>query len=172
MPRESIPPAPQRLLPVSASGIRNTLSDCRNEAMTLRSSSTSEISNCVRLLQNTMDPPNKNFVKQAVQYLKGIGACRETGSQRSKLVATQLGVLMAYMPFNIADSRAILNAAQHGYVYEMLLLQSVLSIKPPPIVNSFADEQKTLEALRKYSINVDPKDNISVALAHMSAYMF
>jgi len=149
-----------------------TLSDCRNEAMALLSSTVQDISDCVNLLNKSLDPPPQRVVKKAVNYLKNIGACIETGGQHSRLVATEYGTLLAQLPFTISESRVILTAAQHGYLHEMLLLRSILTIRPSPIVNYFADENKSLAALRRYRFDVDSKDSISVASAQMSAYMY
>lgn len=150
-----------------------TLSDCRNEVMSLLSSTFSEISDCVGLLAKSLDPPAPHVVKRAVTYLKNIGACIETaGRQRSKLVATEYGLLMATMPFSIADSHVILAAAQHGYLHEMLLFRTITTIRPSPVVNYFADQYKSEAALKTYRSDVDPKDPMNVAIAHMAAYMF
>jgi HrpA-like RNA helicase len=149
------------------------LSDCRNEVMGLLSSSSKDVPDPITLLDRSMDPPPKIVVREAVEYLKDIGACLETGrGQRSKLLPTDFGNLISSLPFAITDSRAILTAAQHSFLHEMLLLRSIMTLRPYPVVHYFGDESTSATALEMYYENVNPKDSMSVAFAHMSAFMF
>jgi HrpA-like RNA helicase len=148
------------------------LSDCRNEVMGLLSSSSKEVPDPITLLSCSLDPPRAIVVREAVNYLKGIGACLETGGQNPKLLPTDYGTLLGTLPFAITDSCAILRSAQHGHLYEMLLLRSILTIRPYPIVHYFGDESANASALRIYYEDVNAKDFMSVAFAQMSAFMF
>jgi HrpA-like RNA helicase len=148
------------------------LSDCRNEVMGLLSSVSKDVPDPITLLSRSLDPPRPVVVQEAVNYLKGIGACLETGGQNSKLQPTDYGTLLATLPFAITDSRTILRSAQHGFLFEMLLLRSILTIRPYPIVHYFGNESANVIAQRMYYEDVSVKDFMSVAFAQMSAFMF
>jgi Domain of unknown function (DUF2431)/Zinc finger C-x8-C-x5-C-x3-H type (and similar)/RNA-binding, Nab2-type zinc finger len=135
-------------------------------------SSSNDIKDTVGVLNKCLDPPESKTVQDAFSYLKDIGACVATRGQRSKLVATDYGTLLATLPFNVEESRTILSAARRGYLHEMLLLMSIQTICPSPIVTFFADRQKSAMALQTYNSDVNTKDPLSVIHAHMSAFMF
>jgi HrpA-like RNA helicase len=124
-------------------------SDCRNEVMGLLSSVSKDVPDAITLLSRSLDPPRPVVVREAVHYLKGIGACLETGGKNSKLQPTDYGTLLATLPFVIVDSRTLLRSAQHGFLYEMLLLRSILMVRPYPIVHYFGDESAKAATCQK-----------------------
>jgi HrpA-like RNA helicase len=123
----------------------------------LLSSVSKDVPDPITLLSRSLDPPRPIVVREAVNYLKGIGACLETSGQNSKLQPTDYGTLLATLPFAITDSRTILKAAQHGFLYEMLLLRSILTIRPYPIVHYFGDESANVSAQTMYHEDVNVK---------------
>jgi HrpA-like RNA helicase len=157
------------------------LSDCRNELLQLLTSTlvSSKSGNPTDLLAKTPDPPPTEVVEDAVQHLIRLGACDTKKSRNNSTVMTptKLGRLLAELPFSVQEAVPILFAGQHGLLHEMLLLQSIESTRPYPVVRYFADEKKSQRALDQYfpqsggsesnPMEIDP----SVA-AHMSAYMF
>jgi len=107
-------------------------------------------------------------VRQAVDYLKSIGAYAEiTHGRKTKLVPTDYGKLLSALPFAVADSRTILLAAQHSYLHEALALWRILHRRPYPIVHHFGANEKNEKTLQMYYSNVDPKDPKPVALANL-----
>jgi HrpA-like RNA helicase len=149
-----------------------TLSECRDESMSLLSSASNEINKFQTILQQTLDPPPDHVVTQATKYLIDITACIKTPGQKSRILATEYGRLMSTMPLSIADARAVLTAAQYGHVHEMLLFKSIKTIRPAPIVSYFADDRKSANALMTFKPLVDSKDPIAATLAQMSAYIY
>lgn len=150
-----------------------SLSDCRNEAIGVMASTFANSDRfSVSLLNKAMDPPPDHVIQQAVNYLKSISACRETGGQRTKLVATEFGRLLANLPYQLHDSRVFLQAAAHGHLHEMLLLRTIMSTTPSPVTNFFGDENKSQIALRTFCREYIPRGLVPASFAHMSAYLF
>ena len=146
-----------------------TLSDCTGESMALLASAAKEMMQCEHiLLEACLDPPPAPVVQSAIQYLRRIGACFVTTGQRSRLIATQYGALLAQLPFAIADAQSIVTAAAQGGSYAMLLFRCIQTLRPQPIVHYFAAAYQSQAALTRYHPSVDPKDPIDVDLANMA----
>ena len=149
------------------------LASCRDEVLSLLSSTNKVMSDPQALLQRCLDPPPKTSLKKAIKYLENIGACKEvTISRKVKLVPTDYGKLLAALPYRVTDGSMIVRGALNGLLHEALALVSILSTRPYPIVHVFGESEYNEATLRSYYQDVNPKDPKSVALANFAAYLF
>ncbi|KAG7365595.1 ATP-dependent helicase HrpA [Nitzschia inconspicua] len=157
------------------------LSDCRNELLQMLTSTavSTKSATPTELLAKALDPPPTVVVDDATQHLINLGACdvKRGRNNVAVMTPTKIGRLLAELPFTVQDSVVVVTAGQYGLLHEMLLLKSIESTRPFPVVHHFADEQETQRALNKYYPHASGNDGnpteISPSMAaHMSAYMF
>ncbi len=149
------------------------LASCRDEMLALLSSSNKIFANPQALLRKCLDPPPEASVNKAIQYLQQVGACkmRKVGN-RETLVPTDLGRLLAALPYTIEDANMIVRGAQIGMLHEALVIVSILSTRPYPILHVFGESEINESNQQKFYNNVNPKDSKSVAIANFAAYLF
>lgn len=148
------------------------LASCRDEVLALLSSTNKVMSDPQALLQRCMDPPPKASLDKAIKHLQDIGACKAvTVSQKTKLVPTEYGKLLAALPYTVTDASMVVKGARNGLLHESLALVSILSTRPFPIVHIFGENERNEETLRRYYRDVIPKDQKTVALANLAAYL-
>mmetsp|Transcript_20051 Transcript_20051/g.43473 ORF Transcript_20051/g.43473 Transcript_20051/m.43473 type:complete len:1281 (-) Transcript_20051:189-4031(-) len=149
------------------------LASCRDEVLSLLSSTNKVMSDPQALLRKCIDPPPTVHVTDAMQYLKDVGACREViVSRKRKLILTEHGELLSALPFSVQEAGTIVYGAKQGLLHEALALVSIKSARPQPIVNAFGNDESNRLNLSRYFPQVEPKDPNSVAIAHLAAYIF
>mmetsp|Transcript_24806 Transcript_24806/g.37057 ORF Transcript_24806/g.37057 Transcript_24806/m.37057 type:complete len:867 (+) Transcript_24806:636-3236(+) len=162
-----------------------TLASCRDEMLTLLSSSSSSMtntnnkvfSNPIALLKRCLDPPPELSVQKAIQFLVNMGACeiKKVGSNnnsKERLVPTDLGRLLAGLPYKVSDANMIVRGAKNGMLHEALVLVSILNTRPYPIVHLFGESEANGRIQQLFYEDVNPKDPKSVAIANFAAYLF
>ncbi len=149
------------------------LASCRDEILAILSSTNKVFSNPVRLLKNCLDPPPVKSVEKAIVYLQQVGACEILNiGKKKKLVPTDLGRLLAALPYTISDGNIIVQGGKCGMLHEALVLVSILSTRPYPILHIFAENDTNEFILRQFYGDVNPRDPKSVAVANFAAYLF
>lgn len=150
------------------------LSSCRNEVMSLLSSSNKVLADPSILLRRCLDPPPIEAIESAVQYLKDIGAIQiqNMGQRKTKIVPTEYGRLLAALPFGVNDCRVIVSAGQLGLLHEALALMVISSHKPTPIVHHFADPERNEKVLQGFYPEYATGDHHSLLFANLSAFMY
>mmetsp|Transcript_32986 Transcript_32986/g.47776 ORF Transcript_32986/g.47776 Transcript_32986/m.47776 type:complete len:1023 (-) Transcript_32986:2013-5081(-) len=150
------------------------LSSCRNEVMSLLSSSNKVLADPSALLGRCLDPPPVEAIESAVRYLKNIGAIeiQSMGQRRSKIVPTDYGRLLAALPFGVNDCRIIVSAGQLGLLHEALALMVISSHKPTPIVHHFADPERNEKELQAFYPKYTASNHTSLLFANLSAFMY
>ena len=147
------------------------LASCRDEVLALLSSTNKLMADPQALLKRCMDPPPKASLNKAIKYLENIGACKTvTVSQKTRLVPTDYGKLLAALPYTVTDACMIVKGARNGLLHEALTLVSILSTRPFPIVHVFGETEHNEEVLSRYYSDANPKDPKIVALANLAAY--
>ena len=140
---------------------------CRDEILSLLSSSNKVMSDPQLLLEKCLDPPSSTTVTKATQYLKDIGACEEERTSRGrKVVPTDHGRLISTLPFSVEDASVIIHGAKNGLLHESLALVAIKTGRPQPIVHEFGEGDYNQKNLRKFYNNVDVK-NPSQYLSHI-----
>lgn len=149
------------------------LASCRDEILSLLSSSNKIMSDPQVLLERCLDPPSSTTVTKAIQYLKDIGACEEQRTSRGrKVVPTDHGRLISSLPFTVEDAGVIIHGAKNGLLHESLALVAIKAGRPQPIVHEFGEGDFNQKNLRKFYNHVDMKNPMSVPIAHFGAYVF
>jgi HrpA-like RNA helicase len=143
------------------------LSSCRDEVLKLLC--TTAKTDPMKVLNGCLDPPPPEVLDGAFDYLESIGACVKG---KKKYAATELGELLASLPFLVSDSHTIIRGGQLGILHEALLLRSIASHKPLPIVHHFGESYRNEELLELFYPDVVVSDSKSVNIAHMSAFLF
>ncbi|KAL7543042.1 hypothetical protein ACHAXR_012343 [Thalassiosira sp. AJA248-18] len=149
------------------------LASCRDEVLSLLSSNNKVMSDPKSLLKKCIDPPPTVHVTDAIEYLKGINACREViVARKRRLILTDHGALMSALPFTVEEAGTIIYGAKNGLLHEALALVSIKSARPQPIVNAFGNDEDNRLNLSRYFPLADPKNPQSAAIAHLAAYIF
>mmetsp|Transcript_10170 Transcript_10170/g.15608 ORF Transcript_10170/g.15608 Transcript_10170/m.15608 type:complete len:542 (+) Transcript_10170:177-1802(+) len=149
------------------------LASCRDEVLTLLSTTNKVMSDPKELLQKCMDPPPEASFRKAIQYLQKIGACEEISisHQKRKLIPTNHGKLLAALPFTASSATIIRKGAHSGLLHEVLALITIQSTRPFPILHVFGDKYRNEMTLKRFYSDAKPKDPKSVALANFAAYL-
>lgn len=145
-----------------------TLSSCHNEVLAIVTSK-SKVDARTLLLDACMDKPDPLVVDDAIEYLKKMEAITQT---KNKLIPSKYGTLLAALPLDVRDSTTVLAGAQMGLLYEALALRAIVNHKPSPIVHYFGAHERNEFNMARYFPEVSSEDSTSVALAHLSAYMY
>jgi energy-coupling factor transporter ATP-binding protein EcfA2 len=140
-----------------------TLSSCHNESLQIACSSNQL--NPRDFFPQCLDPPEDEVVVAALEYLQEIGAYNGRST-------TQYGSLLAAMPMNVMEARIVMEGARLGLLHETVALMALYSSKPSPIAHFFGNSDINEESLRMFHHEADVKSYTSVALAHLSAYMY
>ncbi len=150
------------------------IASCRDEVLSLLSSSNKVMSNPKVLLEKTPDPPPALSISKALMYLKAIGACEEIESSRGrmKFVPTEYGRLVSTLPFTVEEASTIIHGAKNGLLHEALVLVTIKSARPQPIFQEFGENNLNEFNFCRYYSQVDMKTPMSIAIAHFAAYMF
>jgi len=131
----------------------------------------------------SLDPPPEDTLEDAIQYLIQTGACRQTeqtpffqrqsGARFSKkLVPTEYGAMISAMPMSIMDAQVVLEGGRLGMLHETLAMMAVMNHRPAPIVHHFGASELNHVLLEGYYPQVETANNISIALANLSAYLY
>jgi superfamily II DNA/RNA helicase len=153
-----------------------TLASCRDELLLLASSRNKVMSDPQEILEKCMDAPHSETVTKAIAYLKDIGACEEKSTtsrgKKSVIVPTEYGRLISTLPFTVEEASIVVYGAKNGLLHEALALIAVKNVRPQPIVHEFGENKYNENNLRKFFQNVDIKNPMSVAIAHLAAYIY
>lgn len=87
------------------------------------------------------------------------------------MIPTDLGRLIAALPFTVEEAGVIINGAKKGYLHEALLLTAIKSIRPQPIVNSIGQGVDKVN-ISLYYPEADTKDPQQIVVAHFAAYLY
>ena len=172
------------------------LASCRDEVLSLLASK-NKVMDPQNLLKKCLDPPSTQVVKDAIDYLKSVGACREVSefylcllsslclctylslifvlaviSRKRKLILTAHGEMVSVLPFTVEEANTVVYGGKKGLLHEALALVAIKSARPMPILTSFGDDESNRLNLSRYFPDVEPKDQQSVAIANLAAYIF
>lgn len=145
-----------------------TISPCRDEVLKLLCAGV--VKDVSGLLEQCLDPPPPDVVKQALQYLQRVGACIE--GPKNRMIPTKGGELMAALPFQVETSRIVLAGAKKGLLYETLALCAIKSHKPAPIVHHFGDTERNADSAINYYPDAENNDPMSTSIANLSAFLY
>jgi len=155
------------------------LASCREEMLALLSASASKnnkmLSNPVAVLKRCLDPPPDLSMEKAMKYLVDIGACsfqKNGSSQKEIIIPTDIGRILAALPFKVSDASMIVKGAQNSMLHEALVLTSILNTRPYPIVHRFGKKEFNENIQAIFYENVNAKDKKTIAVANFSAYLF
>jgi hypothetical protein len=143
------------------------LSSCRDEVLKLLCTSTK--ADPAKVLNTCLDPPPPDVMDGAFEYLETIGACIKG---KKRYAPTDLGELLASLPFLVSDSHTIIRGGQLGVLHEALVLRAIASHKPSPIVHQFGENYRNEELLELFYPDVVISNSNSVHISHMSAFLF
>eukprot|EP00529_Nitzschia_sp_RCC80_P005200 CAMPEP_0113447584 /NCGR_PEP_ID=MMETSP0014_2-20120614/4315_1 /TAXON_ID=2857 /ORGANISM="Nitzschia sp." /LENGTH=1015 /DNA_ID=CAMNT_0000338747 /DNA_START=26 /DNA_END=3073 /DNA_ORIENTATION=+ /assembly_acc=CAM_ASM_000159 len=154
-----------------------TINSCHNELLkVVTADDRATVDDPRQFFASCMDAPDVEVVEDAVEYLVGIDACRESlnfyGRSTSEISPTHFGTLLSAMAMSVEDAKVVLQGGQLGLLYETLAFIAIIQQKPSPIVHVFGDQEKNYEILARFLPDVDVKSKFSVALANLSAYIF
>jgi HrpA-like RNA helicase len=127
-----------------------------------------------KVLQQCLDPPERDVIEDAIEYLTEIGACHKAEATRheEKIVPTDYGNLMAALPLSVTEARIILEGGRIGLLNETLALMAIYNHRPAPIVHHFSDTDRNQDILESFYPEVQANSTPSVALANLSAYLY
>ena len=149
------------------------LASCRDEMLALLSSTNKVFSDPQGLLKRCLDPPPEISVTKAINYLRRVGACEiKKAGQKVTLVPTELGRLLAALPYTISEGNIIVRGAKSGMLHEALVIVSILSTRPYPILHIFGDSDANEATQKMFYADMNPKDPKSVIIANVAAYLF
>lgn len=92
-------------------------------------------------------------------------------SRKRKLILTEHGELMVKLPFTVDEANTLVYGAKQGWLHETLALVAIKSSKPMPILTAFGDDEANRLNLSRYFPNVELKEQNSVAVANLAAYI-
>jgi len=79
---------------------------------------------------------------------------------------------MAILPFTVEEAGTVVYGAKHGLLHEALALVAIKSNRPQPILQEFGENKFNEMYLELYHVDVDVRNPMSVAIAHLAGYMF
>jgi len=93
-------------------------------------------------------------------------------SRKRKLILTAHGEMVSVLPFTVEEANTVVYGGKKGFLHEALTLVAIKSARPMPILTSFGDDESNRLNLSRYFPDVEPKDQQSVAIANLAAYIF
>jgi HrpA-like RNA helicase len=145
-----------------------TQSSCRDEALKLLCAG-KVVANPAKLFDNCLDPPDRQIIDDAFDYLEKRGACTKG---KKRIVPTKAGLLIAALPFRVEDSVTVLKGAQLGLLHETLTLMAIATHRPPPIAHHFGDNYRNEDIMRHFYPNVQMNHPVLMNIAHLSAFLY
>lgn len=159
-----------------------SISSCLNELLSMICTKVN-LGDPLEFFRQCLDPPTDEVLKDGIDWLVYMGACRQTiehaklfSSRHTEvspqIVPTRYGAMISAMPMSVADAQLVLEGGRNGLLHETLALVIIMNHRPAPITHHFGSAEANQVLLAEYYMRVESSNKHSVALANLSAYLY